>query len=82
MTVTWTQALADATAELVVEATFTDLDVDIQSRALEYQSLRVGYELLPHQVSYTHCLLQRLDTYKERASHLAFKKAWEEANAS
>jgi hypothetical protein len=77
--VKWTPALADAINGLTREPITSDLDHDIVSRAAEYLGLPSGYELLPHQVSYTHCLLQRLDTYNERASHLAFKKAWEEA---
>jgi hypothetical protein len=79
MTATWTQALRDATKNLIREPRKTDLDQDIYSRASEYLAIPIGHEFEPHQVSYTHCLLQRLDNYRERASHLAFKKAWEDA---
>lgn len=81
MTVRWTQALADAARQLVDEPVVTQLDEDIHHRAREYVSLNLGVEFAPHQVSYTHCLLQRLDWHNPRPSHVAFKKAWEEANA-
>lgn len=80
--VKWTQDLADAVRALANDYTpgpHKELDADVRSRAQEYASIQPGYELLPHQVSYTHCLLQRLDTYKERDSHAAFKRAWHEA---
>jgi hypothetical protein len=79
MTVKWTQALRDAALAVAAEPCLSDLDDDIHSRASEYCRLTVGYVFEPHQVSYTHCLLQRLDNYRERTSHLAFKKAWEDA---
>lgn len=75
----WTQALADATELLVDEPCNSELDADIHFRATEYARIRVGHVFEDFQVQYTHCLLQRLDTYKERASHLAFKKAWNDA---
>jgi hypothetical protein len=75
----WTQALRDAALDIAAEPCLSDLDDDIHSRVSEYCRLSVGHAFEPHQMSYTHCLLQRLDTYKERASHLAFKRAWEEA---
>lgn len=77
----WTQELHRAAFDLYNEPVVTDLDRDIQSRAQEYLRVKAGTEFEPHQVQYTHCLLQRLDWHNPRPSHAAFKKAWDDAHA-
>lgn len=73
--VVWTQDLADAIRGLI-----SDPNPDIASRAREYhRGVLPGDTLLPHQVEYTHCLLQRLGWPETTPSHTAFKQAWEKA---
>lgn len=84
----WTRQLQKAAIALRDDDTphkypeyHVSLDADIRSRAREFADMPVGTRLAEHQVSYTHCLLQRLDMEYDnpRATHTAFKEAWKEA---
>ncbi|WP_037500655.1 hypothetical protein [Sphingomonas jaspsi] len=74
--VRWTEALSTAAHDIIM--TTTD-NPDVKSRASEFAQLAVGTILMPHQVEYAHCLLQRLDLHDVRPAHAAFKKAWSDA---
>lgn len=76
------KALADDRTPHKYRDSHASLDLDVRSRAVEYTRLAIGTEFTKAQVSYTHCLLQRLDLAYDhpRATHVEFRAAWDEAN--